>query len=144
MRSRSTLFLMEQLIVSLVFAVCATVCVSIFVDSYIMARDAKALSSALLIARNGAESYKESGGKLASISLDLGSSAEIMDGSLTVYYDKDWHPCEQAEAVYVLHIINYEPAEGVSSVLSGDLSVARVTGEEIIAFPVATRRINFE
>jgi len=40
-RSRSTLFLMEQLIVIAVFAICAAACVKILTTSYFMAKQTR-------------------------------------------------------------------------------------------------------
>jgi hypothetical protein len=112
-RSRTTIFLMEQLIAVAVFAVCAAVCVSIFVESYLTAEAAEDLNRAMVIAKNGAERLK------------AGESLEA-----PVFYDEDWQPCAQEAAAYMLLLEN-----GAGG--TGGLAVERITGELIIGFPVA-------
>jgi Tfp pilus assembly protein PilV len=102
------IFLMELLIAVAVFAICAAVCVSIFVDSYLVSEAADDLNRAMIVAKNGAERLKAG-----------------EDLNAPVFYDSGWKPCGESSAVYVL----------LTS--SGRLSVEKATGEEIIAFPVA-------
>jgi Tfp pilus assembly protein FimT len=101
------IFLMELLIAVAVFAVCAAVCVSIFVDSYLVSEAADDLNHAMIVAKNGAERLKAG-----------------EDLAVPVFYDAGWNPCEESSAVYIL----------LTS--SGRLSVEKATGEEIIAFPI--------
>ena len=140
-RSRSTLFLMEQLIVIAVFAICAAACVSILTASYLMARDTRDMSNAVLAAESAAESYKAFSG-------DLGKTAELLEGlivsysgedaGLVVYYDNHWRPTHIAtDAEYILRLTGEPPQVGASVLRLGELSVERITGEEILSFPVA-------
>ena len=59
-RSRSTLFLMEQLIAIAVFAICAAVCVKILFVAHQKTVDAVDTRYALIIAENAAEIFKAS------------------------------------------------------------------------------------
>lgn len=58
MRGRSSLFLMEQLIVIAVFAICAAVCVKIMFIARTITVDAVDTRYALLIAESEAEGFK--------------------------------------------------------------------------------------
>ena len=141
-RSRSTLFLIEQLIVITIFAVCASVCVNIFIGSYLTANEVRGINHALIAAKNGAECYKEYG--------DPGKAAAFLSGRehalgvsyAVVYYDAGWRVCDVEEAAYMMSLRNV-PAneklthEGAKYPLLCELSVEKITGEELIGFTVS-------
>lgn len=134
-RSRSSLFLIEQLIVIAVFAVCAAACVSIFVDAFLTAEGTDDINHALIAAKSGAECYKAYG--------NLEETAEILEGVYSpdatyavVYYDGDWRVCGETEAVYTMRFESAD-AGGLTAPLLCELSVEKITGEEIISFTVA-------
>lgn len=142
--SKSTLFLMEQLIVILIFSVCAAVCVKIFVVSYIMVSDASDANTALRMAQNGAECYKAVAGNAE-------SAAAILEGNVTadgvcVYYDKQWRNCGESEAAYVLKLeeelnIKIEETQEVpESLIFGNITVEKISGEELVSLTVAAGR----
>ena len=141
-RSRSTLFLMEQLIVIATFAVCAAACIKILAASYFMATETRDTSNAIHAAESSAECYK-------AVSGDIGKTAQIMGGitvnidgaaAAIVYYDKDWRVCGEQDAVYVLQIVDGSLAGAPTGLASGSLSVVKkLDGGEILAFPVAAR-----
>ncbi len=106
-RSKTTIFLIEQLIAVAVFAACAAVCVSIFAESYKTSSAAKDLNHALIVAKNGAERHK---------------AGEIIGEE---FYDENWDACEEGTAAYVLQLE------------SGRLTVEKMTGGEIISFAVS-------
>ena len=129
-RAKALLFLMEQLVVITVFAICAAVCAAIFAASYITAHDARDLNYALIAAKNGAETYKAAG--------NLEETAEILkgqvdsQGSMIVYFDGDWRASGETGAEYALRFTGEGPLPYVY-----ELSVQKITGEEIISFTVA-------
>ena len=137
-RSRSALFLMEQLIVIAVFAICASACVKIFVNSYSTAVNTKDINNALLIAESGAECFKAVGGDVFEIADVL--SGSVMDGTdaVEVYYNKEYRVCPEDSAVYVMRL-DGRYAEDLEALKFGDISVRKITGEEIIAFTAAVR-----
>ena len=138
---KSSLFLMEQLIVILIFALCAAICVKIFVSSYIIASDSKDLNHALLIAESGAECYKAAAGDMESTARILGGSLQGAGAALTVFYDDKWRVCGDNEAAYVLRMTDQTAADAFVSLLRSDLSVEKIAGPEtLIAFSVAVRR----
>ena len=142
-RSKSALFLMEQLIVIGVFAICASACVWILTTSYMTAKDSRDLSFAMLAAESAAETYKAAGGDIAKVSDILGGSVALVDDAETLYlfYNSDWHDCTSEDAVYMLRLAG-TPADAESALLRiGMLSVLRISagGDEILSFSLAAR-----
>ena len=140
--SNSTLFLMEQLIVILIFSFCAAVCVKIFVVSFIIASDSNDMTNAMRIAQSGAECYKAADGDAEYAASILGGGT-VIDGSILVYYDKDWQICKEDEAVYVLKFTEDKDLYELTSVARpenlflSNISVEKINGEEITALTVA-------
>jgi len=145
-RSKSTLFLIEQLIVIAVFAICAVACISILTASFFYANDSNATSHAIVKAESGAEVFKVTGA-------DFAAAAEILGGQTTseslgadgvsviaVYYDSNWQVCNKENASYVLNLI-IESALGAQDfdVIQGRVTVEKITGEELISLKVAAR-----
>ena len=143
-RSRSTLFLIEQLIVIAVFALCAAACVRILADAYITANESRDLSNALLVAESGAESFKAAGGDIGLVARLLGGTigAAGSSNAVTVFYDKQWNACTEESAQYILSLTCDDP-QAQSSLLEGELLVAKkTTGDfivEIISLTVVAR-----
>jgi len=134
-RSRAALSLIEKLIVIVVFALCASACASIFVESYITSGDARDLNHALVAAKNGAERYKAYGDPYATAQ-SLGGRVSGADGDcVVVYYDDGWRVSGEDGASYVMSLrsVDGEPQ------FIRELSVGKVTGEEILSFTVAAR-----
>ena len=143
-RSKSTLFLMEQLVVIVVFAVCAAACAKILTHSYLISKEAKDLSNALLAAENGAESYKATGGNISLTANLLGGTQHNIDGKETalIYYNNANRVCAEADSSYVLRITSSAPDDDVSSFASAMLEVEKITGVELISFIVTAREVD--
>ena len=140
-RSRSALFLMEQLIVIAVFSICAAVCANIFIGSYITARESRDMKHALALAKNTAESFKAFG-SLERAAEVLAGSAYSMDGSAgaLIYFDEEWRVCGEDGAAYELRAALRGGDDNAALPLLCDLSVSHIAGEEILGFAVAARR----
>jgi type II secretory pathway pseudopilin PulG len=114
-RSKSTLFLIEQIIVIAVFAVCAAVCVKILTVSFLMTENAVDTRNALAVAESAAESFKAFNG-------DVERVFEIMSGDVdgfNLYIDV-------REEMYVLF---------------ADIKVTKIdTDNELVSLTVAVRR----
>ena len=147
-RSKSTLFLIEQLIVIAVFAICAVACISILTAAYFNANDSRSTSHAILRAESAAEVFKATGGDVFAAASILGGVAEAgglgHSGAVyaTVYYDSSWKVSSEVNASYVLRIaaagtyhesVNY-------IIMSGNISIERATGEGLVTFPVTARQ----
>ena len=140
-RSRSTLFLIEQLIVVAVFAICSAACVRILAYAYLTSRDSKDVVNAILVAESGAESFK-------AVSGDVGKTAEIMGGVVDnssaaneaiVYYDSQWQVCGKDNAFYIFRLTSGNTGASSPSLLSGEILVEKLTGESLVSFTVAVR-----
>ena len=141
-RSKSTLFLIEQLIVIAVFAICAAACISILASAYFTSEDTRDMSNALLVAESAAEAYKATGGDLASVAGIMGGGLDYSDGTygMMVNYDGNWNVSAGSDSVYRLLLMPQDIGSVHSSLDSANLSVSKQTGEEIISFPVVTRK----
>ncbi|MCL2391499.1 MAG: hypothetical protein FWC66_02675 [Oscillospiraceae bacterium] len=142
-RSKSTLFLIEQLIVIAVFAICAAACISILANAFFLARDSRDVSNALLVAERVAESFKAFAGDFEKTAeMSGGTRAVLEDGSevVLVFINEQWQVSDEADAHFFLKLSgDYDFA--LSNLLSSELSVVRMaTGESLVAFPVAVRR----
>lgn len=90
--SRSTLVLMEQIIMVLVFALAAALCVQVFVYASVQSRRNDQRDRAVELAQSAVETMKHSGG---SVSQAHTAAMEALGGQLqqdvwVVYYDADW------------------------------------------------------
>ena len=138
-RSRASLFLMEQLVVILVFALCAAACVRIFVDSYLMAQNSRDVRNALILAENVAECYKATGGDVARIAEILDLKA-VTNAALPAefYFDIDLLSCAAEGAAYVL-TLGVPGETGGTSINVSNLAVSNREGDTLVSFPVAAR-----
>jgi len=145
-RSKSTLFLIEQLIVIAVFAICAAACISILTTAFFYTNDSKATSRAIVKAETGAEVFKASGGDHDVIAYVLdGIVADGASGgtSVTVFYNNVWQVCTISNADYFLILLvdaqQDETHASDHDLVTGVLTVSKITGEELVSFPLATR-----
>ena len=145
-RSKSTLFLMEQLVVIAVFAICASACVRILSSAYLNARNSNDVNNAIKIAESGAECFKAVAGDIAKTAEILVGEAAKADGGIgkegisaeaTVYYDKHWQVCGKDGAYYVFCLTNGNLEPSSPLLVSGEILVKRISGESLIAFNTA-------
>lgn len=76
MKNKASLVLIEQLIMTLVFALAAAVCLQIFVKADSISRQTERLGQAQVLAQNGAEAIKAADGDLAQAAKRLGASLD--------------------------------------------------------------------
>ena len=147
-RSKSTLFLIEQLIVVAVFAISAAACITILASAYFTSVEMRDLRKAILVAENVAETFKATNGSTYSVAIVLGGEDKIItksDGDeliTTVYYDSDWQVTYESIATYKLELTQaISSPDATHRVVSGEVAVSKLTGEEILYFPVAAREL---
>lgn len=103
MRSKAPLALMEQMIMLLVFALAAALCVQAFVKSDAISTESEARDQAALAAQSAAEIIKYIGGDtqnaLSGAAKQLNGSCE--QGILCINYDENWNVTDE-EPVYRL------------------------------------------
>ncbi|MCL2627780.1 MAG: hypothetical protein FWD44_03670 [Oscillospiraceae bacterium] len=139
-RSKSSLFLIEQLIAIAVFAICAVACIRIISTAYFYSRDSRDIGFAIIAAENAAENFKAVSGDFEIVADILGGSKTQADGNLviTVYYDNDWQITDDTNASFVLYL-NSGSVKELSSfrLIEGNVSVERTSGDELISFGIA-------
>lgn len=130
MRSKTPLVLMEQVVMVLVFALAAALCVRVFMFSNQMSERNNDIDHAVLLAQNTAEMVKAYGG--------VEEAAEATGGAIwqTIwrsYYDADMNPVpDQASAYYE---VNTTPENsGVEGLGRADVKVFRYDGDEALFF----------
>lgn len=85
MKNKASLTLMEQLIMVLVFALAAAICLRAFVSADRISQETAARDKAVYLAQNGAETIKACGGDFAEAAEHLGG--EETENGLTVRYN---------------------------------------------------------
>ena len=146
-RSKSTLFLIEQLIVVAVFAISAAACITILASAYFTSVETRDLRKAILVAENVAETFKATNGSVYSISIVLDGEDMIaiksQGNELTaiVYYDNDWQVSYENNAAYMLKLSRPAYPDTSLNVITGELAVSKLSGEEILSFPVSAKTL---
>lgn len=103
--SKTALFLMELILMILLFALSAAVCMRIFAAAQTLSDGSRELNGAVMEAENAAESFKATGGD-AEAAAALCSAAEASPGGFRVYYDEKWDG--GAGQVYRLTLAEHE------------------------------------
>lgn len=107
MRSKAPLLLMEQMVMLLVFALAAALCVQAFVKSDAVSARGEARDNAVIAAQTAAETIRLAGGSpeeaLAAAASVL-PDAEFTDGTLRQCLDGEWSavPAASSDAEYTL------------------------------------------
>ena len=143
-RSKSTLFLIEQLIVVAVFAICAVACISILTAAYFNANDSKSVNHAVLKAESAAEVFKVTGNDFAALADILGGTTTVTGlgtsgvSVVSVYYDNLWMVTYEANASYIMNLI-IESVQNIGNrdLIQGNVTVSRAAGEEVITLKVS-------
>ena len=136
MKSKAPLMLMEQLIMVLVFALAAAVCLQVFALSGRISRACEARDRAAVAAQNAAETLKGCGGDYAEAVQRLGGR---WDGTLwTMDYDAAWKQTE-TDAAYQVCV---RPAESGQALLGmAEITVLDMEGGEIFSLRTAWQEV---
>lgn len=86
--SKSGLFLMELLMVILLFAICAAICLQMFAFASKQAQQAEELSYGSMTADSCASCFQAYDGDLLFVADQLGGV--VTNNSMDVYYDENW------------------------------------------------------
>lgn len=91
MRSKAPLVLMEQMVMLLVFALAAALCLQAFVSSDQMSKRSEARDRAVVLCQNVAEAIHGSGGDVGeALRTVTGQSLTTNDGEFLVQFDENW------------------------------------------------------
>ena len=154
MKSKAPLALMEQMVMLLVFALAAALCLQAFVKSDEISLKSQAKSNAALAAQNTAEIIRHSGGSLEYALVELADKqegsyleeADSADIKLVILYDGEWRPvAEQGDYLLTVQGIPTEE-DGLQKVLIQvtDLSGVQGIGEQIDVGDHAESKLLFE
>lgn len=134
MKNKSTLVLIEQIIMLLVFAVAATVCVRMFVTSERMSEKNAAIDRAVIEAQNAAEHLKRGG--VTELADKMGA---LKDGpeKWIVYYDSEWNVMTTERKDGFSLTVSYTDA---TNLWEADISVASAKDGELFRIRTAGQR----
>jgi hypothetical protein len=132
-KSKSSLFLLELLIIIAFFAVASAVCIRLFARAHVVSVDSRDLNRAVIVAQSAAETFKAACG-------DQQAMARILGGvigpgeEILLYYDSGWHPVpEQHENGYAMRV--HTRLEGYLMV--ADIGVFKAGGGEVFSLEAA-------
>lgn len=108
-RSKSSLFLMELIIVLMFFSLCAATCMQIFANAKVKTDYSRDLTNASFAAESVAELYKACDGDLKATASRC-EGATVSGTEMVVCYDKDWNMSAKDGAVYVMTVTETETA----------------------------------
>ena len=116
--SKTSLFLMELIIVILFFSIAAVVCVQLFVNAYTTNESTKRTSQSNIILQNIAEQFLGCDGDLDAVSKLYESNGAHMiragktDGAIGIGYDEHWAAIPAEDAPAYLADISVTDASG--------------------------------
>lgn len=125
MKSKTTLSLMEQLIMILVLALAAALCLQIFAAADRISRQCQERDRAAIEVQNAAELLKIYSGDTNSCAQILGTLT--VEGQWQIFYTSQWQQTSEDLAVYRVLVL---PAESENELLeSADISAQTVDNE---------------
>ncbi len=93
MRSKAPLVMMEQMVMLLVFALAAALCLQAFVKSDQLSQQGEVRDRAVTLCQNAAEAIRATGGDFSQAAKGLEATQHDKD-SLMIDYTQDWTPAE--------------------------------------------------
>lgn len=99
-KSRTSLFLMELIIVILFFSIASAVCMQLFAKAHLTSVKTKELNHAVAIAQSYAEVMRGTDGSMNSIVAEF-PEAIVTDNYMEIFYDSDFKVCTPENASYV-------------------------------------------
>ena len=99
-KSRTSLFLMELIIVILFFSIASAVCMQLFAKAHLTSVKTKELNHAVAIAQSYAEVMRGTDGSMDSIVANF-PEAIVTDNYMEIFYDSDFQVCAPDAASYV-------------------------------------------
>lgn len=118
---------MEQIIMLLVFALAAAVCLRVFALAGDISDELERKGNAVTAVQNIAESLKINGGDLEKHAEFYGGS--IKDGVWKMFYDSEWFPCDEENSEFYAEV---SPAESENDFLGKARIFASTADGEII------------
>ena len=137
MKNKAPLSLMEQLVMLLVFALAAVLCLQVYVLSGQVSRHCEVRDQAVTLVQNTAESVKASRGDASQYPRLLGGSGDA--DRWCICYDEDWKQTAPETSCYRLLIC----AEDTGLPTLGRASVSAMTesGEPLFSVAIAWQEV---
>ena len=137
MKSKAPLLLMEQMVMLLVFALAAALCLQAFVKSDGISKDSENRDRAAALCQSAAESVCHCGGDMAAAAalLEVPYPYGGDDLSFEIHYNEDWTLCDNREYAFCLRI---RPVDsGVDGL--GKAAVEMInTADQMVIFEIQT------
>ena len=132
MKHKAPLALMEQLIMLLVFALAAALCLQIFVLSDRVSRYCEARDHSVVEVQNAAELMKLHKGDLSRCAMEYGGS--LGPETWTIGYDALWQQTDGKDAAYTLQVMlsEQQPLLGAA-----EIQVREADGDVLMQIAVA-------
>ncbi len=124
--SKSGLFLMELMVVILLFAICGAICLQMFAYASQTAKDSQALRNAALSAKSVAACHRSMDGDLEAVAQLL--SGAVTETGLEIAYDDQWQIVD-SQPTYVLALTQQDTV--------AQIAVETVDGQTIYSLDVA-------
>lgn len=91
-RSKAPLAMMEQMVMLLVFALAAALCLQAFVKSDGLSKRGESRDRAAVLCQNAAEVLRSTGGDFGAAAEKL-EAAQYTQDSFQIFYGEDWQSC---------------------------------------------------
>ncbi len=141
--SKTSLFLMELIIVILFFSIASVVCVQLFVNAYSTNENTKQISKGNVLIQNIAESFSGCGGDLGEMSALFAGSADVntSEAGMNLYFTEDGKPTDSSRATYTasisVHDDNGTPVSETAGhegcMLTANISIYQADSGDVIA-----------
>lgn len=99
--SKTSLFLMELIIVILFFSLASAVCVQLFAKSHLLSQENRKQNESIVWVQNISESFLASYDDTNAL-LTLFPGSILVDNCLTIYLDSDFETTEDANSSYTI------------------------------------------
>ncbi len=138
MKSKAPFALIEQLVMVLVFALSAALCVQVFILSDRTSSWNEARDHALVEAQNVAETLKSCHGDCEAAAQSLGGRYDGTQWELE--YDVAWQPAADGQASYYVQVSRTESGEALLG--SAEITVFTAEGQPLCTLPVAWQEVD--
>lgn len=133
MRSKAPLAVMEQLVMLLVFALSAALCLQVFVFSSQTSRRNEARDRAMLEAQNAAEALKSGSSNYFS---EMSASVNGNVGYL-IAYNANWQPVPADSSGIAYTLTTVETDSGLVYLWTAEVQVCTANGDQLAVLSVA-------
>ena len=137
MKNSAFLALMEQMIMTLVFALAAALCLQVFILSEQMSLRSEAQSHALITTQNAAEALKGSHGNLDFCANLIGGS--VQDNCWSIQYNDQWEITE-SDVAYELQVTLIPQTSDL--LRTATLTTQSAEGSTLISFDVTWQEVS--